>query len=128
MSEKEEINSIRNQQETKSIHDISNSKQNQIAEKIHKIFNQALENYESNPNQIQLQEIIVCGSFAENNAIENISDLDIGLILNKQPKNPNKIKTYIKENYDTSNNIFGYIDTQLRKTPPNTKHVTIWKN
>lgn len=125
--ENREIESMRENGETYGIQDIPHSKQNKIAERVIELFNEATSKHE--PEEYDLYKITICGSFAYGDALENISDLDLRLVIDQNLQNHDKVADYMKRNYDTDNDIFGYIDVQCHtsnSTDP--EHVTIWTN
>lgn len=128
MSEKEEIESMRENGRTYSIEDISHHEQKQIAKRLRNLFNEAITRYEQSPSEIHIQYITICGSFAYGDALKYISDLDVRLVLNKDVVNNDKITDYIKKNYDTTDDdLFGFVDAQCHTNQSSDpEHVTIW--
>jgi tRNA nucleotidyltransferase (CCA-adding enzyme) len=126
MTERREIESLRETKKTYGIEDISHSKQTEITNQIRKLFNQYLQKYES--QDITIQKITICGSFAHGDALEHISDLDVRLVLDKDIQNNDKIADYIKENYNTKeDDLFGFVDVQCHTNDSSDpEHVTIW--
>lgn len=106
--------------------DIPHKTRKTLGEKLYTLFQKAIAKHSDNSSQIRVKEIIVCGSFEENEAIKHFSDLDIRFVVTEVPEQNQLIQNFLTKEYTAESNCFGYIDAQCHTDSLPPKYTRLW--
>jgi predicted nucleotidyltransferase len=110
------------------VDEISSSTRRELKDVILELFCTVIERYSD--KEISVEEIIICGSYAEETAIKHFSDLDIRLVVTELPSESvhSEIQDYFKREYDARDDCFGYLDVQCHTESLPSKYPRIYES